>query len=74
MLRQTISGSPMNYYEELGLTPTASADDIRKAHRIISRLLHPDQQSEECLRQAAELQMRRVNAIVDMLLDPRQRR
>jgi hypothetical protein len=64
----------MTYYEELGLTASASPDDIRKAHRTVSRLLHPDQQTEDSLRQAAELQMRRLNAVVDILLDPHQRR
>ena len=64
----------MNYYEELGLTAAASPDEIRKAHRTFSRLLHPDQQTDESLRQAAELQMRRLNSVVDLLLDPQQRR
>lgn len=64
----------MTYYEEFGLTASASPDEIRKAHRTVSRLLHPDQQTEDPLRQAAELQMRRLNAIVDILLDPQQRR
>ena len=63
----------MTYYEELGLTVSASSDDIRKAHRTVSRLLHPDQQRDDALRRAAELQMRRVNAIVDILLDAQQR-
>jgi hypothetical protein len=64
----------MTYYEELGLTASAAPDEIRKAHRTVCRLLHPDQQTEDSLRQAAELQMRRLNAIVDILLDPQQRR
>lgn len=64
----------MNYYEELGLSPTALPGEIRKAHRAVSRLLHPDQQTDNALRQAAELQMRRINAIVDVLLDDRTRR
>jgi hypothetical protein len=64
----------MTLYEELGLSFSASPEEIRKAHRTLSRLLHPDQQTEESLRQAAELQMRRVNIIVDVLLDPQQRR
>lgn len=64
----------MSLYEELGLSVSAAPEDIRKAHRTLSRLLHPDQQTDESLRQAAELQMRRVNIIVGMLLDPQQRR
>jgi curved DNA-binding protein CbpA len=44
----------MNYYEELRLTPSASAEEIRQAYRELVRLLHPDQRREEGLRRAAE--------------------
>jgi curved DNA-binding protein CbpA len=44
----------MNYYEELGLKPSASAEEIRQAYRELARLLHPDQHQEEGLRRAAE--------------------
>ena len=64
----------MNHYEELGLANSASTEEIRKAYRVLSRLLHPDQQRDEELRRAAEMQMRRVNAMVDVLLDPERRR
>ncbi len=64
----------MDHYEELGLAHTATPEEIRKAHRVLSRLLHPDQQTDDSLRHAAELQMRRVNAMVDVLLDPDRRR
>jgi curved DNA-binding protein CbpA len=69
-----INSPSMNLYEELGLRTSASPQDIRKAHRTLSRLLHPDQQMDADLRQAAELQMRRINAMADILLDPEQRR
>jgi len=65
---------PVTHYEELGLADTASPEEIRRAHRILCRLLHPDHQSDETLRRAAEVQMRRVNAMVEMLLDPHRRR
>jgi curved DNA-binding protein CbpA len=64
----------MNLYEEFGLRTSASSQDIRKAHRTLSRLLHPDQQTDAGLRQAAELQMRRINALAEILLDREQRR
>lgn len=64
----------MTYYDQLGLLPTARAEEIRKAHRILSKLLHPDQQTDPALRSAAEVQMRLVNAIADILLDPERRR
>ena len=64
----------MTHYEELGLDPSASGEDIRKAHRSLSRLLDPDQYRDPGLRQLAEIQMRRMNAIVDDLLDPVRRK
>ena len=64
----------MTLYEELGLAVSAAPEEIRKAHRTLSRLLHPDQQMDDSLRQAAELQMRRLNIIIDILLDPQKRR
>src|ERR1039457_2215796 len=64
----------MTWYEELGLTPAARDEDIRKAHRTLSKLLHPDHQTDAAVRGAADIQMRRLNGIVDTLLDPERRR
>ncbi len=64
----------MNYYEELGLASGASPEEIRQAYRNLSRLLHPDQQSDETLRRLAEIQMKRLNAIHTVLSDTAERR
>ncbi|MGO9095504.1 MAG: J domain-containing protein [Bryobacteraceae bacterium] len=64
----------MNYYEELGLSPSATAEEIRQAYKTLARLLHPDQQREETLRRLAECQMKRWNGICDLLTDPDARR
>jgi hypothetical protein len=64
----------MNYYDELGLAPDAPDEDIRRVHRTLSKLLHPDLQTDPAAREAAELQMRRINVIVGTLLDPMRRR
>jgi curved DNA-binding protein CbpA len=64
----------MNYYEELGLTPDATPDDVHRAHRKLTRLLHPDQQTDESLRVLAEAQMRRLNSIVEVLTDSERRK
>lgn len=34
--------SPKNHYELLGVKPTASAQEIRRAYRELSKLYHPD--------------------------------
>ncbi len=64
----------MTYYEELGLTPQASAEEIREAYRTLARLLHPDQYQDQKLKRAAEGQMKRLNLIYAELSDPERRR
>ncbi len=64
----------MNYYEELGVSQEATGEEIRKAHRRLVKLMHPDAQLDQHLKSLAETQMRRLNSIVSTLLDPDQRR
>jgi len=63
----------MNYYEELGIRPDADEEEIRKAHRRLVKLMHPDQHRDQGLKALAETQMRRLNSIVATLLDPEER-
>jgi len=64
----------MDYYEELGIEASASEEEIHRAHRRLTKLLHPDQQTDQEMKLLAETQMRRLNAIVETLSDPEQRR
>ncbi len=64
----------MDHYEELGIKGDASEDEIRQAHRRLAKLLHPDQQTDEGMKLLAETQMRRLNSIVAILVDPERRR
>jgi curved DNA-binding protein CbpA len=68
------SDGDITYYEELGLTPGASAEQIRDAFRLNVRLLHPDQQTDPQLKDIAERQMRKLNRIYAVLSDPQARR
>ena len=64
----------MNYYEEFGLSPAASAEQIRRSYKALAKLVHPDQISDDHLKGLAELQMRRLNQILAVLTDPEKRR
>ncbi|HWE50645.1 MAG TPA: J domain-containing protein [Bryobacteraceae bacterium] len=64
----------INFYEELGVASDASPEEIRDAFRSLARLLHPDQQTDEQLKEIAERQMRKLNPIYAVLSDPERRR
>lgn len=63
----------ITYYDQLGVAPDASAEEIRDSFRALARLLHPDQQTDPQLKEAAERQMRRLNLIYGALSDPERR-
>jgi molecular chaperone DnaJ len=63
----------MNYYEQLGVSSTADAEEIRRAHRKVTKIHHPDAHVDGEAKQQAEAQMRRVNAIVGILCDSQRR-
>jgi hypothetical protein len=64
----------ITFYEELGVEPGASPEEIRDAFRSLVRLLHPDQQIDAQLKEIAEKQMRKLNRIYAVLSDPVSRR
>ena len=63
----------MDYYDEFGISRTASAQEIRLSYKKLARLVHPDHCSDPDLRMLAELQTKRLNGILATLLDPSQR-
>lgn len=54
-----------NYYEELGISRDASADEIKKAYRKLARKYHPDISKEA----DAEAKMQAINVAYDTLSD-----
>lgn len=54
-----------NYYEELGVSRDASADEIKKAYRKLARKYHPDISKEA----DAEAKMQAINVAYDTLSD-----
>ena len=63
-----MAGDP---YQELGVSRTASADDIRKSFRKLAKQLHPDQNPGD---KAAEERFKRVSAAFDILGDAEKRK
>ncbi|HEY3837833.1 MAG TPA: DnaJ domain-containing protein [Bryobacteraceae bacterium] len=64
----------MTLYEELGVPQDAPADTIHEAYRNVARLLHPDGQTHPALKVSAEVQMKRINHLYEILSDPERRR
>ena len=60
-----------DYYEVLGVTKDASADDIKKAYRKLAFKYHPDQNPGD---KAAEEKFKQVTAAYDILGDEQKRR
>ena len=58
-------------YQELGVTRTASADEIRRAFRKLAKQYHPDKNQGD---KAAEERFKRVSAAFDLLGDEDKRK
>ena len=58
--------SKRDYYDVLGVTRTASADEIKKAYRTQAKALHPDRNSDN---PNAEAQFKEANEAYEVLKD-----
>lgn len=63
----------MDFYEELGVSPLATEQEIRISYKRLCKLVHPDQYQNPEMRAMAEAQMRRINQMVAILTDPDRR-
>ncbi len=59
-----------NYYEVIGVTPTATTDDIKKKYRELARQFHPDVVKDKTLGQKVFTQ---INQAYRVLADPEKR-
>ena len=59
-----------NYYEILGISKTASADEIKKAYRNLAFKYHPDRNSGD---KVAEEKFKEINEAYDVLSDEKKR-
>src|SRR5258708_5022211 len=60
-----------DYYQILGVSRTASADDIRKAVRKLARLYHPDVAKNKT---QGEDKFKEINEAYEVLSDPAKRK
>jgi molecular chaperone DnaJ len=59
-----------DYYETLGVSRDASADDIKRAYRQLARRHHPDVAEDKA---RAEQQFKEINEAYEVLSDPQKR-
>lgn len=65
------SEAEVDFYRVLGLWKGAAASDIRRAHRRLALLHHPDRQPADAASQAeAEAKLKLINQGAALLLDP----
>ena len=60
-----------DYYEVLGVSKTASADEIKKAYRSLAKKYHPDVSTEP--KEVAEAKFKEISEAYEVLSDPDKR-
>ncbi|WP_447972628.1 molecular chaperone DnaJ [Nitrospira sp. Kam-Ns4a] len=63
-----------DYYDILGIDRNASEEDIKKAFRKLARQYHPDLQSSDQQKKAAEEKFKEINEAYEILSDPEKRK
>lgn len=61
----------VDYYKILGVSKTATPDEIKKAYRKLARKLHPDLNPDD---QEAQLKFQQINEANEVLSDPEKRK
>ncbi|KAL0218833.1 hypothetical protein P9112_004486 [Eukaryota sp. TZLM1-RC] len=66
--------TPLDYYERLGVSTTATDDEIKRAYRKLSLKYHPDRSFQTGLsNEESTLMFRELNAAYSVLSDPNER-
>lgn len=66
--------SARNYYEVLGLRPTAGPEEIKGAYRFLAMAFHPDRYPDPVQKGRAEAHFKVVQEAYGVLSDPQRRR
>ena len=58
-------------YKVLGVSPSASDEDVKKAYRDLAKKYHPDNYVNDPLADLAEQKMKEITAAYDQIMDMR---
>ena len=58
-------------YKVLGVSPSASDEEVKKAYRELARKYHPDHYQNDPLSDLAEEKMKEITAAYDQIMDMR---
>ena len=61
-----------DYYEILGVSKTATDDELKKAYRKMAKKYHPDANPDN--KEAAEAKFKEVNEAYEVLSNPQKRK